>query len=53
MATTDFSTTIGLVADESIRNGFQSSPVGVLEHVFFITEDSTGNIWFSDRDSGV
>ncbi|MFZ1789376.1 MAG: two-component regulator propeller domain-containing protein [Saprospiraceae bacterium] len=25
---------------------------GTLEHVFVIQEDSAGNIWFGDRDTG-
>jgi ligand-binding sensor domain-containing protein len=29
------------------------SPEGTLMHVFAITEDSKGNIWFGDRDTGV
>jgi ligand-binding sensor domain-containing protein len=28
------------------------SPQGTLMHVFAITEDSKGNIWFGDRDTG-
>jgi len=28
------------------------SPPGTLMHVFAITEDSKGNIWFGDRDTG-
>ena len=29
------------------------SPPGTLEHVFTITEDHLGNIWFGDRDTGI
>lgn len=29
------------------------SPQGTLEHVFTIKEDSKGNIWFGDRDTGI
>lgn len=29
------------------------SPAGTLEHVFVITEDRHGNIWFGDRDAGI
>lgn len=32
--------------------GDKSLP-GTLEHVFTITEDKNGNIWFGDRDAGV
>lgn len=32
--------------------GGATSPPGTLEHVFAITEDSQGNIWFGDRDTG-
>lgn len=28
------------------------SPSNTLEHVFEIQEDSEGNIWFGDRDTG-
>ncbi|NVK03198.1 MAG: diguanylate cyclase [Flavobacteriia bacterium] len=29
------------------------SPPGTLEHVFTLTEDGSGNIWFGDRDGGI
>lgn len=29
------------------------SPPGTLEHVFTISEDGSGNIWFGDRDAGI
>ncbi|HAD33319.1 MAG TPA: diguanylate cyclase, partial [Chitinophagaceae bacterium] len=29
-----------------------NSPEGTLMHVFAIKEDSKGNIWFGDRDTG-
>lgn len=29
------------------------SEPGTLEHVFAITEDHNGNIWFGDRDTGI
>ncbi len=29
------------------------SPPGTLEHVFAIAEDSKGNIWFCERDTGI
>lgn len=32
--------------------GAQTSPSGTLEHVFAITEDPNGHIWFGDRDTG-
>ena len=34
------------------RNGGVTSPAGTLEHVFAIGEDSEGNVWFGDRDTG-
>lgn len=34
------------------ERGDKSLP-GTLEHVFTISEDSKGNIWFGDRDAGV
>lgn len=48
----DFSRQHGLVHFASKRNGGKSPP-GTLEHVFSIGEDSEGNIWFGDRDTGV
>jgi len=50
--TINFSKLHGLVAADSPHTGFASGPEG-LEHVFAIGEDSDGNIWFGDRDSGV
>lgn len=41
-----------LIFPTSLGRGDQSPP-GTLEHVFVITEDSQGNIWFGDRDTGV
>jgi len=49
--TINFSEKMGLVSANSQRNG-SSSPAGSLEHIFVITEDSHGNIWFGDRDTG-
>ena len=40
----------GLIHAESSYRGHHSP--GTLEHVFAITEDKEGNIWFSDRDNG-
>lgn len=40
-----------LIHPTSKRRGDKSQP-GTLEHVFAIEEDSEGNIWFGDRDSG-
>ena len=49
---TNFSEEQGLIHPNSSRRG-DPSPPGTLEHVFCITEDRTGNIWFADRDAGV
>lgn len=48
----NFSEKNNLIHPASTRRGDQSPP-GTLEHVFTITEDSQGNIWFGDRDAGV
>ncbi len=50
-STINFSEAKGLIHPNSSRNG-KHSPAGTLEHVFAITEDSLGNIWFGDRDTG-
>ncbi|MBI1266157.1 MAG: diguanylate cyclase [Cryomorphaceae bacterium] len=50
--TVNFSDEMGLIDAESKRDG-DKSPSGTLEHVFAIHEDAVGNIWFSDRDTGV
>lgn len=47
----NFSEKMALVAGLSKRGGGKS-PSGTLEHVFAITEDKQGNIWFGDRDTG-
>lgn len=47
----NFSQENGLIYPESAGNG-SLSPSGTLEHVFAITEDKDGNIWFGDRDTG-
>lgn len=47
----NFSEKNGLIHPESLRSGSRS-PAGTLEHVFAVTEDSKGNIWFGDRDTG-
>lgn len=44
-----FSSELGLVRGE--MSGARS-PEGTLMHVFAIREDSQGNIWFGDRDTG-
>lgn len=49
--TINFSRKMGLIAKDSKGNG-ATSPPGTLEHVFAISEDSEGNIWFGDRDTG-
>jgi len=49
--TINFSELHGLVPENSLHNGYTSAP-GSLEHVFSIGEDSNGNIWFGDRDTG-
>ncbi len=50
-STTNFSEKNGLIHPGSSKNG-NPSPTGTLEHVFAIQEDSEGNIWFGDRDTG-
>ncbi len=49
---THFSDKLHLIHANSHRNG-NKSPKGTLEHVFVITEDQEGNIWFGDRDAGI
>lgn len=48
----NFSREKQLIHPQSGRKGGRS-PAGTLEHVFTISEDSQGNIWFGDRDAGV
>lgn len=48
----NFSDKKKLIHPTSGRKGDKSLP-GTLEHVFTITEDSKGNIWFGDRDAGI
>ncbi len=48
----NFSKKNNLIHPESGRKGDKSMP-GTLEHVFTISEDRNGNIWFGDRDAGV
>ncbi|MEM9820077.1 MAG: two-component regulator propeller domain-containing protein [Bacteroidota bacterium] len=50
--TINFSRAQGLIHRNSTGRG-SLSPPGTLEHVFAITEDRHGNIWFGDRDTGV
>ncbi len=47
----NFSQQHGLIHQKSLGGG-ATSPAGTLEHVFTITEDQHGNIWFGDRDTG-
>ena len=47
----NFSDANGLIHPNSSKDG-NTSPAGTLEHVFAIIEDSEGNIWFGDRDTG-
>ena len=47
----NFSEKHHLIHPTSTRRGDKSKP-GTLEHVFVIEEDSEGNIWFGDRDTG-
>lgn len=49
---TNFSEDNNLIHPSSGRRG-DKSPPNTLEHVFEISEDSQGNIWFGDRDGGV
>ena len=50
--TINFSEQQNLIHPASKRRG-DKSPPNTLEHVFVISEDSKGNIWFSDRDAGI
>lgn len=50
-STINFSEKHNLIHSSSKRSG-DKSPPGTLEHVFEIQEDSEGNIWFGDRDTG-
>jgi len=50
-STINFSEKKGLIHANSSGNG-DPSPAGTLEHIFTIEEDSHGNIWFGDRDTG-
>lgn len=47
----NFSEQQNLIHANSSRSGGYSPP-GTLEHVFAISEDLEGNIWFGDRDTG-
>ncbi|HSQ45595.1 MAG TPA: two-component regulator propeller domain-containing protein, partial [Lutibacter sp.] len=47
----NFSEKHHLIHPTSTRRGDKSQP-GTMEHVFAIEEDSEGNIWFGDRDTG-
>jgi ligand-binding sensor domain-containing protein len=49
--TIHFSDINGLIHKNSSKSG-SHSPDGTMEHVFAIEEDSEGNIWFGDRDTG-
>jgi ligand-binding sensor domain-containing protein len=49
--TINFSEKHNLIHPTSTRRG-DKSQAGTLEHVFAIEEDSEGNIWFGDRDTG-
>jgi ligand-binding sensor domain-containing protein len=49
--TIHFSEINGLIQKNSSKNE-NLSPTGTMEHVFAIEEDSEGNIWFGDRDTG-
>ncbi|MGM0581337.1 MAG: ligand-binding sensor domain-containing protein [Bacteroidota bacterium] len=47
----NFSEKHDLIHPTSKRRG-DKSEAGTLEHIFAIEEDSEGNIWFGDRDTG-
>ena len=51
-STINFSDKHKLIHPTSSKKGEKSLP-GTLEHVFTITEDRKGNIWFGDRDAGI
>ena len=48
----NFSERENLISENSGRSGGFRSPPGTLEHVFSIGEDTNGNMWFGDRDTG-
>jgi len=48
----NFSRQQSLIHFASKLSGGSKSPPGTLEHVFAIGEDSEGNMWFADRDTG-
>lgn len=48
----NFSEKNNLIHPHSVHRGDKSMP-GTLEHVFTIAEDSQGNMWFGDRDTGI
>ena len=48
----NFSEEKKLIHPASGRKG-DPSPAGTLEHVFSISEDRQGNMWFGDRDAGI
>ncbi|GAB5552558.1 MAG: hypothetical protein Sapg2KO_21490 [Saprospiraceae bacterium] len=51
--TINFSRKMGLLHKKVLPDGNRTpSPPGTMEHVFAISEDSKGNIWFGDRDTG-
>ena len=50
-STINFSEKNNLIHPTSTRRGDKSKP-GTLEQVFGIEEDSEGNVWFGDRDTG-
>ncbi len=50
--TINFSAVQGLISANSQHSGGYRSPPKSLEHVFAIGEDTKGNIWFGDRDTG-
>lgn len=51
-STINFSEKTNLTQSASTKNN-EWSPPGTMEHVFSISEDSQGNIWFGDRDTGI
>ncbi len=48
----NFSQKMNLIHPTSTKKG-DVSPAGTLEHVFVIHEDSSGDIWYGDRDTGI
>ncbi len=49
----NFSKKNGLIDTSQALNGTTISPAGTVQHVFSLAEDTKGNIWLADRDTGI